>query len=79
MKIEIQQTDNISNVLNVAYIVASGRKQNSGSLGVIHKVGEHYVFMVDNRPVNVINKLSEMDNIILNLFRVKPSYVNVLF
>lgn len=78
MTIEIQKKES-EETYTVSYISRSGKKKTSGIVGFIHEVGSHFVFMVDGKPTNVLNKLHDMDTILLNSFKVRPSYVNLIF
>ena len=77
MKIEIQKKGS-ENIYSVSYIANGGKKTESGVIGIIYPVGSYFVFMIEGKPINVMTKLSEMDNIIFNSFKLKPSYVNLL-
>ena len=78
MRIEIQKRSS-ENTYNVSYIAASGKKQTSGIIGTIYPVGIHFVFVIEGKPINVLSKLSDMDGVIHNSFKIKPSYINLIF
>ena len=78
MNIQIEQKIGAS-ILEVSYKFSSGKKQSGGLIGTIHPVDNKYVFMRDGLPINIINHLHEMDNIIKKLFKKKPIYINTLF
>jgi adenosine/AMP kinase len=78
MNIQIEQKTG-SSILEVSYKVLSGKKQSGGVIGTIYPVDNKFVFMRDGLPINVVNNLHEMDNVIIKLFKTKPVYVNTLF
>jgi hypothetical protein len=78
MNIQIEQKTG-SSILEVSYKVLSGKKQSGGVIGTIYPVDNKFVFMRDGLPINVVNHLHEMDNVIIKLFKTKPVYVNTLF
>ena len=78
MKIEIQKKRG-ENTYSVSYIIKSGKRKTGGVIGIIHSVENYFVFMLNGIPINVMNKLSEMDGIIHKTFGIKPSYVNLMF
>ena len=78
MNIQIEQKTG-SSILEVSYKVSSGKKQSSGVIGTIYPVDDKFVFMRDGLPINVVNHLHEMDDVIIKLFKTRPVYVNTLF
>lgn len=78
MKIQIEKKSG-KKIYDVSYNVKSGKKQQSGFIGNIYPIDNCFVFMIDSIPVKVITNLSEMNLIISQMFKVKPSFVNTLF
>ena len=78
MNIQIEQKTGAA-ILEVSYKVSSGKKQQGALIGTIHPVDNKFVFMRDGLPINVVNHLHEMDDVILKLFKTRPVYINTLF
>ena len=78
MNIQIEQKAGAS-ILEVSYKVSSGKKQSGGMIGTIYPVDNKFVFMRDGLPINVVNHLHDMDDIILKLFKKRPIFINTLF
>jgi len=78
MKIQIEKAGN-NNHYTVSVIVKSGKIAKHTTIGKIYAVDNYFVLMSENKPEHVLTNISDMDNIMLKRFKVRPTYVNILF
>jgi len=48
-------------------------------IGTIYPVDNKFVFMKDGLPINVVDHLRDMNDVILKLFKKRPIFINTLF
>ena len=77
MTVEISK--NPANEYEINYSIKSGKKISRRLVGKILCVDGYFLLMDNNVPIKVMKKITEMDSVIQLAYKVKPSYVNILF